>query len=61
MTPVSERDSCTVRVSYRRSLQDLNQYIGIKLLTSGFLENFGSECQFSGEKVTVFPADAHGW
>jgi len=31
---ISERDSCVVWVSYQRSLQDLDQYIGIKLLTS---------------------------
>jgi len=33
---ISERDFCTVWVSYRRSLEELNQYIVIKLLDVGF-------------------------
>jgi len=36
-------------------MQKLTQLIRIRLLTSGFLENFGSESQFPRGGMSVFP------
>jgi len=40
-------------------LEELNQLIGITLMNSGFLEMFGSQCQFPNARFAS-PADAHG-
>jgi len=42
-------------------LQEINQLIGIELLTSSFVENIGSLSQFPGRKNARFDhsADAH--
>jgi len=42
------------------SLQEINQLIGIELLTSGFIENFDPWSQFPGGEMPVSPlADVH--
>jgi len=53
--------SVSVTPANELSLQELNQLIGIKLLTSGLLENFGPCSQFPGGRCPFChtPPDAH--
>jgi len=53
----------TVILANNMSMQELNQLISFKLLTSCFLKIFGPLAYFPGGQMSVFPptpADAHG-
>jgi len=50
--------SMSVIAGNKLSLQKLSEVIGIELLTSCFLENFGPKFQFPSGKYPFPPADA---